>query len=387
MRVTLVTRIFAPEPAAAAFRLTALVRALTRRGDDVLVLTTRPPRSMDGRSPALPDRVHVRRAPVLRDRAGYVRGYLQYLSFDVPAFFRLLFGRRPELVIVEPPPTTGAVVRIACAIRRVPYVYFAADIWSDAAGGLEVSSAVVRTLRAVERFALRGAALVLAAGDDVRNRVHDIAGDCEVAIATHGIDVAVFAPDGPGGERFDLVYAGIASERHGAEVFVRAMPRVLEAEPGTRLLFVGHGSDWERMNSLAVELGVAASIEFRPVVPPEEVAALFRSARVALASLRPGQGYDYAFPTKILASAGTGTPVLFAGAGPTAEVVASARLGWVAGYDPALVADGLVQALRERPFGEPMTELVQWVAANGSLDQSADRTAAAVHRVPRSADG
>ncbi|MDO5500237.1 MAG: hypothetical protein Q4F67_11230 [Propionibacteriaceae bacterium] len=36
-------------------------------------------------------------------------------------------------MIVEPPPTTGLVVRVACALRRTPYVYYAADLWSVAA--------------------------------------------------------------------------------------------------------------------------------------------------------------------------------------------------------------------------------------------------------------
>ncbi|WP_299296274.1 hypothetical protein [uncultured Mobiluncus sp.] len=40
--VTLVSRIFAPEPAAASFRLEALVKALIEGGKKVNVLTTHP---------------------------------------------------------------------------------------------------------------------------------------------------------------------------------------------------------------------------------------------------------------------------------------------------------------------------------------------------------
>ena len=36
----------------------------------------------------------ISRWPVLRDGGGNVRGYVQYLSFDLPAFFRLLVQRR-----------------------------------------------------------------------------------------------------------------------------------------------------------------------------------------------------------------------------------------------------------------------------------------------------
>src|SRR5690554_401825 len=103
----LATRLYEPESAAAAYRLGNLTRALERRGWRVKVLTTKS--KYEARSTRA-----VRRWPVLRDKSGAVRGYLQYLSFDVPLFFRLLFSRRANVVIVEPPPTTGLVTRIIC---------------------------------------------------------------------------------------------------------------------------------------------------------------------------------------------------------------------------------------------------------------------------------
>ena len=132
MLVTLATRTFTPEPTAAALRLGALARALAAGGDRVRVLTSRlaPSVASDARQGADggvdagegAGLVEVRRAPVLRDRTGAVRGYVSYMSFDLPLIARLLAGPRPDVVVSEPPPTTGAAVRIACAVRRVPYV-------------------------------------------------------------------------------------------------------------------------------------------------------------------------------------------------------------------------------------------------------------------------
>ena len=127
MLVTLATRTFTPEPTAAALRLGALARALAVGGDGVRVLTSRlaPSVARDARQSAGSDAdpgegaglVEVRRAPVLRDRTGAVRGYVSYMSFDLPLLVRLLTGPRPDVVVSEPPPTTGAAVRIACAAR------------------------------------------------------------------------------------------------------------------------------------------------------------------------------------------------------------------------------------------------------------------------------
>src|SRR5687768_1858826 len=105
--VIIASRIFEPEGSAAAYRLGALARALEEVGITTTVLTTRTPDNA-------PSSKRVKRWPVIRDKSGAVRGYLQYASFDIPLFFRLLFARKADCVIVEPPPTTGLVARIAC---------------------------------------------------------------------------------------------------------------------------------------------------------------------------------------------------------------------------------------------------------------------------------
>ncbi|MGX7824001.1 glycosyltransferase [Actinokineospora sp. 24-640] len=113
MRVTIVSRLFRPETGADAYRLGALADELAVRGHQVRVLTTVPPKGTridDGG-------LDVRRWPVLRDKGGNVRGYVQYLSYDIPLFFRLLLTRG-DVVVVEPPTTTGVVSRVACAARR-----------------------------------------------------------------------------------------------------------------------------------------------------------------------------------------------------------------------------------------------------------------------------
>ncbi|HEY9497497.1 MAG TPA: glycosyltransferase, partial [Terrimesophilobacter sp.] len=94
-RALIASRVFEPEGSAAAYRLGALARSLERAGYRVTVLTTRS--SVDASSTS-----RVRRWPVLRDKSGAVRGYLQYASFDIPLFFRLLFSPRADVVIAEP---------------------------------------------------------------------------------------------------------------------------------------------------------------------------------------------------------------------------------------------------------------------------------------------
>ena len=384
-RVLLATRIFAPEAAAATFRLGALVRALAGQAE-VRVLTTTPPPGLRGRADAVGSSgVRVSRWPVLRDATGYVRGYLPYLSFDLPLTLRLLTAPRPDVVVVEPPPTTGAVVRTVTALRRIPYVYYAADVWSDATASMGAPAPVVAVMRAVERYALRGARDVIAVSDGVADRVRCLlgrSGRARVSVVPNGIDTDVFCPDGErhpdAPETPYLVYAGTASEWQGAEVFAEAMREVVTAEPSARLVFLGQGSSWPALRRVRDELPEGA-IELRPLVPPAEAAAWLRGAAAALVSVRPGVGYDFAYPTKVIAALATGVPVVFAGPGPAADDVRDHDLGEAVAHDPAPVAAAMLAAIR-RSAG-PASERARrtaWVREHRSLGATGAAAAAVV---------
>lgn len=383
MRVSVVTRIYGPEPAAASFRLGALVDALARRGDAVDVFTVAPPAGLRSASDTTAQGVRLRRAPVLRDRSGYVRGYLQYLSFDVPAFFRVLFARRADVVVVEPPPTTGFFMRIACALRRTPYVYYAADVWSDATESTNAPAPVVAAVRWFERRALRGAAGVIAVTDGVAAKVRQLAPRADVTVVPNGIDTGVFTPDGR--RRDDAawgVYAGTTSEWQGADVFIRAMPRVLDVLPDATIAFVGQGSAWAALKSLADEVAPHA-VRFVDSVPPPEAASWLRSARAGLVSLKPGQGYDFALPTKVLAAAASGTPVIFAGVGTGAEYVAAERIGSAVAYDADEVAAAMLAAFAFEPDEAERHRLGTWAQERASSEARAASAADVVHRASR----
>lgn len=386
-RVLLASRIFTPEAAAASFRLRALTRGLLRAGAEVEVVTAQPP---PGAVVEDDPGTTVRRWPVLRDASGYVRGYLPYLSYDAPLALRLLLARRPDVVVVEPPPTTGAVVRAVTAVRswrrRLPYVYYAADIWSDATASTGAPRWVVATLRALEGFALRGARDVVAVSHGVAERASALAGGRHVHVVANGVDTEVFTPDPapgedpgppPGADRPFLLYAGTASEWQGAEVFAEAMRLVVREEPAARLVFLGQGSSWPTLQRIAGELPEGA-VELRRLVPATEAARWHRAARAAMVSVKPGLGYDFAYPTKVLAALACGTPVVFAGPGPAGEDIARHRLGEAVPYDVEPVAAAMLRALRAGPDPEAAHRRAAWVREHRSLQRTGDEVAAIV---------
>ena len=391
--VLLVSRIFAPEKAAAAFRLQGLSRALANAGARVRVLTVTP--NAADAAAAQPDAVahtgyEVERHPVLRDAQGYVRGYLQYMSFDVPLAWRLLRAERPDAVVVEPPPTTGAVARTICDLRKIPYVYYAADVWSDAAASTGAPAFVVAGVRLLESYAFRGARRVIAVSDGVAERVRALGGR-EVAVVPNGVNTEIFRPltgeEVPEtvrqaraqtvGEAPYFVYAGTASEWQGAEIFVQALARVLETVPDVQLVFLGQGSAWESIGQLAEELA-PGQVQMLGQVGQEEAAAWLSGAVASVVSIKPGLGYDFAYPTKIFSSLACGTPVIYAGPGPAVADIRAAELGWACEYTPEAVAAAMQKALSERAKLTAGESLRRWVIAHRSLQAASQAAATAV---------
>lgn len=375
MRVVLATRVFAPEPAAASFRLLALATAMAEAGHEVDVLTSRLPRDL--REAVIDnDQIRIRRFWVLRDRTGSVRGYLPYLSFDLPLFFRLLFMRRADVVVVEPPPTTGLAVSIAAAIRRFVFVYYAADVLADAAQSAGAPKTVVRGVRYIERVVWGRARLILSVSQSVSERLVQLGIEpTKVVTVGNGVDIDVFSPDGssaPAPTPYAL-YAGTASEVHGAGVFVDAIVEV----PELRLVFVGAGAEFEELRRRA-EAVAPGRVEFHHTVAPADIARWFRGAVVALASVKPEGGYQFAFPTKLYAAAASGAPLLFSGAGPGGEFARSAPLGQAVPHDPKAVA-GALQAIAARKADETQRRAqASWAREHVDLDAVARRAADAV---------
>jgi glycosyltransferase involved in cell wall biosynthesis len=381
VRVIIISRIYLPEPSAASFALDAIARRLAAAGHEVEVVTTRWPKATE--TPK--DAAKVHRFPVLRDSRGYVRGYLPYLSFDVPLFLRLLFRRRADIYLVEPPPTTGAVTRIVTTILRRPYIYDAADVWSDAAVMATRSSLILRLLRRVELFAVSGAVGAVTISQGVVDRFRELGNSTPFTVVGFGADTTVFRYAEPAGaaDYPYFVYAGSYSEWHGAEVFIDAFAIFLAKHPEYRLLFIGNGSERARLTARAAEVA-PGRVEFRDPVSAAHLAPILRNAVASLASLDPAADYDYAFTSKVYSSLASGCPAVFAGPGPTGPflmaVEQSQRAGAVAEYSADSVAHAL-ESMAEAPLTPPeRSSLATWTAEHHSLDAMADRVVSVAER-------
>lgn len=301
-------------------------------------------------------------------------------------------------------------MRILAALLRRPYVMFAPDVWSEAARSAGAARAAVWLLRALERFALRGASHVVAVTEEAAVLLRAM-GARALSVVPNGVDTSLFFPgqEGPSREELTragvigpyLIYAGTASEFQGADIFARAAAGLR----GCQVVFIGQGSDWPLLKKISAELAGSApasseasngelksgaapneQLTHRPVVvldqmSPAEVARWLTGASAALVSLRPESGCDTAYPTKVLAALASGVPVLYAGVGPARMDLADPMLGTVVDYDVDAVAKAMEQiaadlrskaaakqTLPPAAYGEdvPSGYRHQWVVENRS---------------------
>ncbi|HKJ11795.1 MAG TPA: glycosyltransferase family 4 protein [Ornithinimicrobium sp.] len=147
---------------------------------------------------------------------------------------------------------------------------------------------------------------------------------------------AVSARSGP-----TLVFLGRFTEpRKGLPVLLQALPRVLEAVPGARLVVAGPGDPAEVTGR--VPGSVAARCDFVGVLSDSEKAALLRRADVYLAPNTGGESFGIILVEAMAA----GAPVLAADLPAFREVLDDGRSGELFPVaDPDALADALLRLL------------------------------------------
>jgi glycosyltransferase involved in cell wall biosynthesis len=168
-----------------------------------------------------------------------------------------------------------------------------------------------------------------------------------------GANVDRFRPDGASKElpipeaAKVVVFSGSFRPWHGADLLVRAAPKVLSRDPQAFFLFVGGGPAWESSQALARKLGVEKATLFAGAVAYDEMPSYLRAARVGVAPYRPSRlgqmklGF-YWSPLKIFEYMATGLPVVTLDVPPLAEVVRHGEEGLLVAEDDV---DGLARAI------------------------------------------
>ncbi|MEU6417174.1 glycosyltransferase family 4 protein [Streptomyces spiralis] len=201
-----------------------------------------------------------------------------------------------------------------------------------------------------------------------------------------GVDEKTFHPASGGEEvrarlgltdRPVVVCVSRLVRRKGQDTLIRAMPRILAAEPETVLLIVGGGPYEKDLRRLADETGVAGSVRFTGPVPWAELPAHYGAGDVFAMPCRTRRGgLDVeGLGIVYLEASATGLPVVAGDSGGAPDAVLDGETGWVVrGGSPEQAADRIVTLLGDAALRRRMGERGRrWVEEKWRWDLLADR--------------
>ncbi|MBH5133085.1 glycosyltransferase family 4 protein [Streptomyces sp. HB-N217] len=183
-----------------------------------------------------------------------------------------------------------------------------------------------------------------------------------------GVDEKTFHPASGGDEvrarlgltdRPVVVCVSRLVPRKGQDTLIRAMPRILGAEPDAVLLVVGGGPYEKDLRRLAAETGVADSVHFTGPVPWSELPAHYGAGDVFAMPCRTRRGgLDVeGLGIVYLEASATGLPVVAGDSGGAPDAVLDGETGWVVhGNDPNESADRITTLLADPELRRRMGE-------------------------------
>jgi glycosyltransferase involved in cell wall biosynthesis len=276
-----------------------------------------------------------------------IKRIIELLAFTAAAAKRLR-QMRPDVVIADPPPSSGIAILLSGAGTKV---YYIADSWSEMLnqGAGRLGRLISKTVWLIESMVMRRVDMVIAVRDNLGS-LAEKAGAQRVTVAPYGTDVSVFCAAGDGWDAGPeknspfFLYAGNYGVVHGASVFLKAAELLWTEGWDFRVVFMGYGSEFEAIATAAHRFpGRFISL---PPMPAEVAAAAHRSAVASLASMRPVAVTEQTRPAKALASVACGCPVILAaGAGTFSEEVIKNRLGLAVPWEPQAAAEAMRQLL------------------------------------------
>lgn len=297
---------------------------------------------------------------------------------------------RPDVVIGYQPATALGALREARR-RGLPTVYVFSSAWAREYATRRARPRRIGILlrRAAERACLRVADRVVVLSDysaaAARREHADLA--MQVRLVPGGVDAIRFSPNG--GRKAARARLGLPLEgpvlltvrnlvpRMGLDNLLAAMPAVLRAAPGTRLVVAGNGPLRSDLEAQVRRIGLGDRVVFAGFVPEDRLPDHYRAADLAILPTRDLEG----FGLSTVEALACGTPVLGTPVGATPEILRPLDPALVTdGATPEAIAAGIVRALRSAPPDLP-ERARRHALAGYTWERAAERLEAVIREV------
>jgi glycosyltransferase involved in cell wall biosynthesis len=275
--------------------LSEVARDLASRGHEVMVVTSR--RAYD--QPEKRFAIHetwngvkiFRVASIGLGKQAKWRRALDFASFITTCCWQLLFLPRPDVVVaLTSPPLISFIGAAYARLRGARFVYWVMDLNPDeaiAAGWLSADSWMGQILAQMSRYSFRHAGRIIALDRFMQARIvgHGTVPEKIVVVPpwSHDEDVrydpvgrATFRAARGLNDKFVIMYSGNHSPCHPLATLLAAA-RELAREPRYAFVFIGGGSEFERVKQFAAAHKLT-NVRCEPYLPLKELAASLSAA-------------------------------------------------------------------------------------------------------------
>ena len=379
------------------FRTLAILRQQRALGWFTMQLTSAKQGPSDGARQQLVDGWHFyRTAPNARwwARLPVLRQVAVIIGLAV-RLRQLARQARPDILHAHSPALNAIAALNAGRALGIPVVYEVRAFWEDAAadhGSSRPGGLRYRLTRALESYALHRADAVTTICDGLRREL------CARGVPAHKITVIPNAVDAAA---FDAVadpalvrslgldgcpvigFIGSFYAYEGLALLLRAMPRLLTAQPALRLLLAGGGPQEAALRALAAQLGIDHAVVFSGRVPHAQVASYYQLVDICVYPRLPMRLTELVTPLKPLEAMALGRLVVASDVGGHRELVEHGKTGMLfrAGDVEALAQAILALLLAPASWPALRRQARAFVETERSWDASVIRYAPVYARV------
>jgi colanic acid biosynthesis glycosyl transferase WcaI len=307
-----VTQWYRPELIGTAFYSGDLAEWFAENGSRVTVLTNRPsypgdaifPEYRNGdRDREVLNGVAVRRLSARIAKGGGTKArILAEIYFVARGLLALATGRvaRSQTVVSFCPSVMAVFLGWIACRRGGQHMAVIHDIQSGLAAGLGMlgSSALLRLIRATERYCLNRADHLVVLSEQMRDALLSLGVKRPIAIVPIWVDARqIFPLPRPEGAPSTILYGGNLGRKQGLEQLLDLAEVLRDERPDIRILIRGGGSQEKSLKVSAQQRGLA-NLCFEPLLPLDRFNEGLAEGDVHLVPQDP-EAADFAVPSKV----------------------------------------------------------------------------------------
>lgn len=378
MNIILLSQHFPPEIGAPQIRLYEVSKELQKRGHQVEVITAFPhhphgiiPEQYKGKfyEKEIYETITVHRSWIYPSPKGsFWRRLISYFSFTFSAFYSVVKAKKADVIICNSPPLfLGITGYIASKMKKAKFVFNIADIWPESAVelGIVKNKTFIRFAERLEMFLYRKSWKLAAATEGIQSYlIQKGKSESDVFLLPNGVNTESFQPEAPSEtwmnklnltDKTVFTFAGRLGYAQGLDSILKAAKIVQEKDSTIQFLLVGDGPEKQNLVDLSKELGLTNTL-FHDSVPVTEMPKVFSVTDYSIVSLRNLELFKGARPSKIFPALSTATPVLYCGAGESAQFLENEKCGIIA--EPENVEDIAMKILESASLTEVEKKLL-----------------------------